>query len=60
MNHDAEYYTMLIVQLDEGPFDITKWEADFLASLLDSPGRRLTERQQAVLDDMATKYEVQR
>jgi hypothetical protein len=47
-----------IEALDEGPFEVSKWEADFLDSLLDKEPYTLTERQVDVLKDMCEKYHV--
>ena len=53
-----EQYTELAEDLDFGSFDVTKWEASFLNTVLEqfSEGREPTERQRAVLDNMRKKY----
>ena len=48
-------YRELAETLDEGPFEVTKWEADFLASLLDK-GPPYSQKQCEVLERMAEKY----
>lgn len=47
-----------IQALDEGPYEVSKWEADFLASLLENEPYALTEKQVDALRQMCEKYGV--
>ena len=44
-----------LLELDNAGFEITAWEAEFLADQLDQP-RPLTDAQRAAIDDLITKY----
>ena len=51
---DIARHTFLLA-LDNAGFEITDWEAEFLADQLDQP-RPLTPAQQRAIDDLITKY----
>jgi hypothetical protein len=53
-----EYYRIL-TKIDESPFEVTKWESEFIEHLLsDRPGW-LSTRQRELIEDMAKKYLVE-
>lgn len=47
-----------IEALDEGDFEVTKWESDFLANLLEDRPPFLSDRRVEVLERMCEKYGV--
>ena len=53
---NADYYYQLLEMIDEGPHEVSKWEADFIESHLEERRGRFTENQIRVIREMAEKY----
>lgn len=56
---NLDYYKSLLDELDNLDTEVSKWEAQFLESLLsqvDNVGFTLSSRQEAILERMKEKY----
>lgn len=53
---DATYWMQYVEALDEFPGEVTAWEADFIADILDDPPTEFSERQQATIRRMVKQY----
>lgn len=53
---DTDYYMQFVEALDNGPFEVSNWEADFLSSLLERRPKTITEKQLDIIKRMSTKY----
>lgn len=52
----TEDYYHLLELIDESPANVTKWESDFIQSLLHERPGSLTANQKGVIERMAEKY----
>ena len=53
---DSAYYLEFIDAIDDGAFEVSAWEADFIESMLRNRPQRLSERQQETIRRLAKKY----
>lgn len=51
----SAYYRQFLQAIDEGDYDVSDWEAEFLENLL-AQQRPLSDKQVAVVRRMAHKY----
>lgn len=56
MDETVEDYLRMCEEIDQGPHEVTKWEADFLDDLLERQPTRLSVKQMEVIERMAAKY----
>ena len=52
---DDDYFQYL-EEIDAGNHEVTKWEADFIESMLSKRPKQLSERQKAVIQRMVEHY----
>jgi hypothetical protein len=52
----SDDYLQYIEEIDAGDHDVTKWEADFIESMLSKRPKQLSERQKAVIQRMVEHY----
>jgi hypothetical protein len=49
-------YLHYLEEIDAGNHEVTKWEADFIESMLSKRPQQLSERQKAVIRHMIERY----
>lgn len=51
-----DYYIDILERIDEGVWEVTKWESNFIESILTNPEVKLTSKQAEVIERMREKY----
>jgi hypothetical protein len=52
----SDYYLQYLEEIDELGVEVSRWEADFLESMLKQRPQRLSQKQQEIVRCMAKRY----
>ena len=52
----SDYYLQFLEEIDAGPYDVTKWEADFIDDMLKHRPQQMSLKQQDIVRRMAKQY----
>jgi len=52
----ADYYLQFLEEIDDGDYEVSDWEAEFLESMLKRRPQSLSPKQQEIIIRMAKQY----